>query len=167
MASQTINQTNITNITVLQPMATALGIGQLPAGQQPSVAVANFQAALTKMLLASWPNPSNPYGTNIEPGIMGPWSANVGGTAPACVVQQITQNFASWGLTVDAGTINEMAQEITTQVASDGGTQGTAYGVSRLGGATINWGVGYVTGPIADNPAMEGVVYVFAAAESY
>ena len=142
-----------------------LGLGPLPPGTLADAAVAAIEKVLVKQLSTNWPANFAAYDSSQQDqGIMGPWSANRAGSAPACVIQQITSDFNEWGLPNDPGTVSGMGSEITQQIADNGGLTGTFYGKHRLGGAeTIYYGVGFGTAAIADNPEVLGIIYVFAA----
>ncbi len=156
---------SITNVYEMQPTFSQLGMGPVPAGITADAGVSLVQKQLFKNLSASWPATAPQYDpTQQDQGIMGPWTDNVGGTAPPCVVQAITTDFNAWSLPVDTGTVNEMAQQITQEISNNGGLTGQFFGKTRLGGSeTLYWGVGYATGPIQDSPEVLGVIYVFAA----
>jgi hypothetical protein len=156
----------IINVTSMQPTYTALGLGPIPAGTLADAAVATVEKQLFKNLQASWPASAPTYDpTQQDSGIMGPWSGNVAGTAPPCVVQQITLDFNSWALPNDQNAITSMAEEITQQIQNNGGLSGQFYGKTRVGGSmTLYWAVGFGTGAIADNPEELGIIFVYSAA---
>jgi hypothetical protein len=156
---------NVTNVFIMQPTYTALGLGPIPAGTLPDVLVPAIEKKLVAQLQAAWPSTFPAYtASQQDMGIMGPWADNIAGTAPPCLVQQATLDFQNWELPVDAGAIDAMGKTITQEISSNGGEAGTAFGRTRVGTAvTIYWGVSFVTGPIADNPEEIGVIYVFTA----
>jgi hypothetical protein len=155
----------IININEMQPMYASLGLGQIPAGTLADVAVLAVETQLTSNLAAEWTQAGRTSpGINVSSGIMGPWSADVGGTAPTCVVQQLTENFNDWSLPNDQSAISSIASEITENIAVNGGLPGTFLGLTREGGSeAVLWGVAYTTGVIVDNPLMLGVIYTFEA----
>lgn len=155
----------VINVQSMQPSFTAAGLGPIPAGTTADAAVATIQTAFATKLRNNWPSNWPAYVTSQQDqGIMGPWSANLAGTAPPCLVQQITMDFNNWELPVDTSTINDMASQITEEISANGGTTGTFTGRTRIGGAeTIYWGVAFGTGAIADNPEEMGIIYVFSA----
>jgi len=156
----------IVNVNSMQPTYDALGLGPIAPGTRADVAVATVEKVLFKKLKASWPASAPQYDpTQQDSGIMGPWSQNVAGTAPPCVVQQITIDFNNWSLPNDQAAISSMAQEITQQIQNNGGLSGSFYGKTRLGGSeTLYWAVGFGTGVIVDNPEEMGVIFVYTAA---
>jgi hypothetical protein len=149
----------------MQPLHDALQMGSIPAGTTTDAAVNAVQAQLQTNLATAWNSAGRTSpGVNTNVGIMGPWSADVGGTAPTCVVQQLTENFTAWGLPTDQGAISSIASEITENIAANGGLSGQFLGLTREGGSeTLLWGVAYATGIIVDNPMMLGVIYTFEA----
>jgi hypothetical protein len=164
--SSSVSITNNINNPTMQGTYNSLGLGPIPAGTTADAAVTAVEKVLFKNLQTGWPSTAAPYDpTQQDSGIMGPWSDNVAGTAPPCVVQQVTLDFNSWGLPNDPPTISAIGSEITQQISDNGGLTGVFYGKQRLGGSeTIYWGVGFATGVIVDSPEEFGIIYVFAAA---
>jgi len=164
MSSTSVNVITI-NVNALQPAYNNLGLGPIPAG----TSVANGVAALEKILIAtlagSWPYaPGTPYVPNqTNDGIMEPWSANVGGTAPACVLQQIQTSLNGWQLPYSTAAINQMAIEITTNIANNGGQNGTFFGQTTMGAEKLYWGVAYAAIPVDTNNTL-GIIYAFTGA---
>jgi hypothetical protein len=160
MAVVVINKTES-----LQGSYTALGLGPIPPGTPVDAAVKTLEAALFKLLAASWPSTYPTYPSVQDSGVMGPWNSNAPGTAPPCVTQQMTLDFQSWGLPVDENAITLMAEEITQQISNNGGQAGTFYGQTRVGASeTMYWAVGFATGAIVDGPPEElGIIYTFVA----
>jgi hypothetical protein len=165
MATYNIN-TTIVNVNQLAPAYQSLGLGPIPPGTTAADGVAAVETKLKANLATSWTGANFPTLPSFQQdvGLMGPWSSNVSGTAPACLVQQITQDFNSWSLPNDQTTINQMATQITTEISANGGITGTFLGRSRLGGSEeIDWGVAFTTGVIVDNPEENGIIYAFGA----
>lgn len=159
--------TNVTivNIQSLQSSYNQYGLGQLPAGITPDDAVGSLQQAEVAAMQKNWPAKFLPFdGSQVDKGIMGPWTENVAGTAPPCLVAQIKQDFSSWELPGDMSTINAMAMQITQEIASGSGGRsgGQFYGKHNIGAETIYWSVGYAAGVIADTPQETGIIYAFA-----
>jgi hypothetical protein len=167
--STTMSSTvNVTNVFAMQPAYTQLGMGPIPDGITLSKAVTLLKNALSTKLLAQWPSSVPPIGTQQDSGIMGPWSDNIAGSAPSCVVQQITGDFSAWELPSDPTTVNAIAQQITQEISSQGGIAGVFVGETPVGAnESIFWGVGYgtcaVSNPSGGGPDEVGVVYLFAA----
>lgn len=155
----------IINTVSMQSTYTALGLGQIPSGTLADAAMKTIQQALLKKVQASWPKTAAPFDTTqSNSGLMGPWSANVGGTAPPCAVRWITSSFNDWGLPNDQQTVASIAQEITTGIQANGGLSGQFFGKTRVGGSeTIYWAVGFGTGAIVDNPEEMGIIFVYTA----
>jgi hypothetical protein len=124
---------------------------------------------LKKGISSNWPSAFPTYASYPEDSaIMAPWKDNVGGSIPKCVVDAITQDFTSWDLPVDTATIRNMAKQITQEVANNGGSTGTFFGKSQLGGAaTLYWGVGFATAPVVNSPEEMGIIYAFSALVDY
>jgi hypothetical protein len=161
-----ISVTNITvNVNEYAAAYKANGLGDIPAGTTVSDVVGNIDKKLKKDLAASWPSAFEPYASyQTDNAIMAPWKNNVGGQAPKCVTDAITQDFSSWELPVDKATITGMAKQITQEIANNGGLTGTFYGKHQLGGAeTIYWGVAFTTAPVINNPEEMGIIYAFSA----
>lgn len=161
-----VSETNITiNVNALQPAYTATGLGTIPAGTSVANGVTALETNLAKKLASSWPyGPDNPYVANqTNEGVVEPWSANVAGTAPACVVQQIQTSFNGWQLPYSTAAVNQMAMEITTNIANNGGQLGTFFGQTTMGGEKIYWGVAYIAVPVDTNNTL-GIVYAFTGA---
>jgi hypothetical protein len=169
MSTTNTTTVNVTNVTVMQAAYTEAGLGQIPAGTTPDAAVQGLETALFAAMQKGWPAGYGTYPTgNQTSGIAQPWSSNVAGTAPKCVVQAITQAFTGWGLPVDAATITLMAQTITQGIANNAGNFGTFPGLHRIGGVTIYWSVGFVAAPVEDGPpSVNGIIYTFCATESF
>ncbi len=163
----TISTTNITvNVNNLQPAYTALGLGPIPAGSTIANGVAAIKTALAKNLMTNWPSDYPASVPNQEDtGIMEPWSANVAGSAPACILQQLTTDFTSWQLPYSQVLLNQMAIQITTEIADNGGQTGHFYGQTRLSGSeTIYWGVAFTTAVVIGPPTnATGIIYSFTA----
>lgn len=162
-----ISVTNITvNVNSLQPAYTALGMGNVPAGSTIANGVTAIQKVLIGNLSSSWPTSYPAYESNqMNDGIMEPWSDNIAGSAPACVTQQIINSFNGWQLPYSTTAVNQIAIEITQNIASDGGQSGTFYGQTTLagGGETLYWGVAYTTAVVIGPPSnATGVIYAFA-----
>jgi hypothetical protein len=155
------------NVTNFQPCYNALGMGQIP----PGTSVADGVTAIEKVLLANlqknWPAKFPVYDTSQQgDGIMEPWSQNVGGTAPACVVQEITNYYNGWELPYTSDAVRQAAIEITQSIASNAGQAGYYYGHTTLagGGEKLYWGVGYTTAVVIGPPTnATGVIYAFSA----
>ena len=162
-----INEQNITvNVDNFQPAYTSLGLGQIPAGTSVANGVSTIEKALISNLMSKWPKSypdSIPNQKN--DGIMEPWSANVGDTAPACLVNQITTDFNSWQLPYNTATLNQMAKEITTSIASNGGQTGNFYGQTSLtSNEKVYWGVAFTTAVVIGPPSNStGIIYAFTA----
>jgi hypothetical protein len=161
------NTTNVTvvNVYVLQPVYDSLNMGPIPPGTTPDAATASILAKLRTSVTTNWPAAWPAYDdTQVDAGIMQPWSGNVGGSAPQCVVDQITLDFNSWSFPNDGAMITQMAKEITEQVSASGGNTGVFDGKARRGAATtLYWRVSYTTGIAIDNPETLGVFYGFCA----
>ncbi|HEX4693411.1 hypothetical protein [Sphingomonas sp.] len=159
----------VINIESMQQSATDSGLGPIPPGTTPADGLALLQKQLLANITKDWPTDYPTPASNAQDmGIMGPWSDNVAGTAPPCLVQQITQDFSAWQLPSDAAPVNAMAQQITQEVSSRGGATGAFTGTTELGGSeNIYWGVGFGTGDITEgspgNPAEKGIIYAFTA----
>lgn len=148
----------------------AAGLAPPAAGTKASE-VLNKQLwpAFAKKLQDGWPADWPAYdASQVDEGMMGPWTANVAGTAPSCVVQQIMMDLGNWGLPADQNTVNAMASQITEEVAAHGGLTGTFYGHAQVGGSeVIYWGVAFGTGGITDSTGGTqtevGIIYSFSA----
>ena len=162
--SSTTNVTVI-NVRILQPVYDSLNMGQIPSGTTPDSATAAILTKIKNNVTADWPSAWPAFdSTQVDSGIMQPWSGNVPGTAPKCVTDQITLDFNSWSFPNDQAMIKQMAEEVTEQVGASGGNWGVFSGKARRGAAsTIYWRVGYTTGIVIDNPETLGVFYGFAA----
>lgn len=163
----TYNTNNITvNVNNFQPAYTALGLGTIPAGTSVANGVSTIEKALIASLMSSWPSTYPASAPNqTDDGIMEPWSANVSGTAPACIVNQITTDFNSWQLPYSSALLNQMAIQITTEIAANGGQTGNFYGQTNLAGSEkIYWGVAYTTAVVIGPPTnATGIIYAFTA----
>jgi hypothetical protein len=165
MSSVSVTQINV-DVNNLQPAYSALGMGSVPAG----TTIANGVAAIEKVLIANlasgWPAAFAPYlSYQMADGIMEPWTANVPGSAPACVTQQLINSFNGWQLPYSTTAINQIAIEITQQIGSNGGQAGTFYGQTTLagGGETLYWGVAYTTAVVVGPPDNSvGIIYAFS-----
>jgi len=164
------NSVTINNTISMQNSYDQLGLGPIPPGTTADSAVKTVQTSLFTTLNANWPKGFPPLAdtSQHDQGIMGPWSDNIPGSAPSCVVQQLSQDFKSWEMPVDTNTINTMAAQITQEISSNGGVSGTFFGRSQIGGSeTVHWGVGFATGAIADGPdggtEELGIIYVITA----
>ena len=159
---------NVTNIYVFQSVYESLGMGQVPPGTTPDNAVKAILEQLKKNVAQDWPGSFPPYDdSQVDMGVMQPWSDNIPGSAPQCVIDQITGDFNSWDLPNDQAMIKQMAQEITEHIGAQVGTTETFDGKKRLGGTVeIFWRVAYATGPVVDNPLTLGIFYSFCAVTS-
>ena len=162
------NSTNITvNVGNFQNAYSDLGLGTVPAGATIADGVKAIEKALIANLMSHWPANGYPASSanQTDDGIMEPWSANVGGTAPACVVQQLANNFNGWQLPYSTTLLNQIAIEITQNIASNGGMTGTFYGQTSLTpNETVYWGVAYTTAVVIGPPSNStGIIYAFTA----
>lgn len=163
ISSTTIN----VNVQNLQPAYTALGMGNIPAGTSVAMGISGLEKTLLGNLANGWPSVFAPYASYQQnDGIMEPWSDNVGGTAPSCVTQQIISSFNGWELPYSSDAVNQIASEITQNIAANGGQTGTFYGRTALaGGETLYWGVSYATAVVIGPPTnATGIIYAFSAA---
>ena len=134
---------NITNVYVMQPAFTELGMGQV-AGT-PSDSLKKLQGQLAKLVgtlfSAKYPTADQ---SDPQTGIMGPWDNSQSGTAPKCATDQITLDFGSWGIDAEPGVIDHMVKTITTHLGNNMGVTGTMSGASAITGSEkIFWAVGY------------------------
>lgn len=154
------------SINNFQPAYTALGLGTIPAGITVANGVAAIEKALIAGLMSKWP-PTYPASVsrNVDDGIMEPWSANVGGTVPACIIQQLTTDFTSWELPYTSDLLRQIAKQITTEINANGGQTGYFYGQTSISGSeTIYWGVAYTTAVVIGPPTnATGIIYSFTA----
>jgi hypothetical protein len=164
MAKVTVTNINV-NVNNFQQAYTDLGLGPIPAGTKLDVAVPAIFAKLGTLLQTGWPANFGTYiASQEDSAIMSPWTANVGGTAPQCVIDAITLDFTSWALPVDSNTITLMAKEITQQIVNKGGDTGTFYGRTVLAGSEMMyWGVAFTTAIVVDSPEQTGILYAFTA----
>ena len=149
----------------------AAGLAPPPPGTDPSTQLnLTLWPGLSSKLQGGWPTDWPAYDTsNEDRGIMGPWTANVAGAAPSCLVNQIAMDLGNWGFPVEQNTVNAMASQITEEVSVRGGTSGTFYGHSQVAGSEIiYWGVAFGTAGLTSSTggaASEmGIIYVFSAA---
>jgi hypothetical protein len=120
-----------------------------------------LKSSLANNWPSSWPSYDD---TQVDSGIMEPWSGNVSGSAPQCVTDQITLDFNSWSFPNDQAMITQMAKEITQQISASGGNTGVFSGKARRGASTtLYWRVSYTTGIAIDDPETMGVFYGFCA----
>ncbi|MFZ6844160.1 hypothetical protein [Undibacterium sp. RuTC16W] len=163
----TVQTTNINvNIINFQEAYTSLGMGTIPAGTSVANGVAAIEKALIANLMSKWPASYPASEPNqVDDGIMEPWSSNVAGTAPVCLVNQITTDFNSWQLPYNSDLLMQMGNEITTEIAANGGQTGYFYGQTSLAGSEkIYWGVAYATAVVIGPPSnATGVIYAFSA----
>src|ERR1044072_7516487 len=146
----------------------ALGLQSLPVGQSVPLIT---QQALGKMLTALVTKFNNtfsanplPPGSDTDGGYMGPMSAITPGQAPACAVNQITMDFANWGLSTTTTIPTTLAMEITQEIVNQGGQPGFQSGTYQINSAeSLYWMVGYLSINISQTET--GVLYVFAATE--
>jgi len=164
----TYNSANITvNVDNFQQAYTDLGIGAIPAGTTIANGIKEIEKALIAKLMSGWPANGYPASdpNQRNEGIMEPWSDNVAGTAPFCVTQQLTSSFNGWQLPYSSGLVNQIAIEITQNIASNGGQTGTFYGQTSLTpNETIYWGVAFTTAVVTAPPSNStGIIYAFTA----
>lgn len=103
--SPTVN--NTTNIAIYNNSVNAalkgIGLKPVPDGdpvpKQTQKALGQMETALIAKFKTTFPNNPLPA-SNIDGGYMGPLSAVKMGMAPACAVQQITDDFNSWGISL-------------------------------------------------------------------
>ena len=155
------------NINNFQQAYTDLGIGEIPAGTQIADGIKAIERALLTTLVSGWHTNGYPaiVANQQNDGIMEPWSDNVGGTAPRCVTQQLQNSFNGWGLPYSTDLVNQMAIEITQNIASNAGQTGTYYGRTSLTpNETIYWGVAFTTAVVTAPPSNStGIIYAFTA----
>lgn len=156
---------NNVSVSALQPAYTASGLGPIPAGTSVANGVVKLEKILIGKLASGWPyGPDTAYVANqTNDGIVEPWTANVSGTAPACVVQAIQTSLNGWQLPYSSAAINQMAIEITTNIANNGGQAGTFFGQTTMGAAKLYWGVAFAAIPVDTNNTM-GIIYAFTGA---
>lgn len=157
MAKTTIN---VTNITIIAPAYQAIVGSPVPQGAGVIDLIRAMETAQTAKLKADWSR--GPYPGQALSAIMGPWSPDLAGTAPACVVQELTTSFEGWGIPTDGAT--QIAVEITTQIGSNGGFSEEFFGRWSEGvNAELDYGLEYGILPI-DEQGTQGVIYSFSAA---
>jgi hypothetical protein len=164
MSTTTVNEINI-DVNALQPAYNNVGLGPIPPGTSVANGVAALEKILIGMLASSWPYaPDTAYVANqTNDGIMEPWTSVVGGTAPSCVVQQIQTSLDGWQLPYSPAAIQQMAIEITTNIANNGGQKGSYFGQTSMGAEKLYWGVAYAAIPVDTNNT-QGIIYAFTGA---
>ncbi|MES2487522.1 MAG: hypothetical protein V4581_16445 [Bacteroidota bacterium] len=144
----------------------ALGLEPIPSEDSVPLitqqALKQMMTALTAKFATTFPGQTLPP-SNQDGGYCGPLSAVQPGVAPKCAVDQITQDFNNWGLST-SGVPTAIAQQIITEIISQGGQPGFASGTKQLTSAeSMYWMCGYLNINITQTET--GILYVFAATE--
>jgi len=163
--------TKVYNTTIyidqLNEMGKSGGMTPIPAGTPVTQAAQQFSQFLQGELTKKWKTqfPSNdPAGS--DNGYMEPLTANIPGTAPKCVVDQITNDLDAWELPTSSEAATKIAKMITGELSAQGGVLGFQQGRTQVtSNETILWMVGY--GSFDVTQTEQGVVYVFSAALQY
>jgi len=160
---------NVTNTTVYINSCNAArkagGLKPLPSDVSVSKATQAMKTALVGQVKTAWANqyPNVNLNNQEDFGFMYPGSALKADTAPACVVQQITQDAKNWGLPLTTDFATQIAKTITEELSSQGGLMSTAFGSVQVNSnETIDWMAGYAKVNISGDTS--GYLYVFAAA---
>ncbi|MBO6606410.1 hypothetical protein [Psychroserpens sp.] len=166
--SPTVNHT--TNINIyFNSVNAALKVAGLkpikPGDTVPTLtqkALSQMEGMLTTKFNKTFPNNQLPN-SNIDGGYMGPLSSVRMGTAPACAVQQIADDFESWGIS-SSGVPTEIAKQVTNHIVNQGGQAGFISGTHQLTSAeNLYWMAGYLSINITQHE--QGILYVFGASE--
>ena len=160
---------NVTNNNIFIDSCNAArkagGLKPLPHNISVSKATQLMKTALVGKVKTAWANqyPGVKLDNQEDFGFMYPASALKPGSAPACVVQQLDQDFKNWQLPLTTDASTEIAQTITQELSSQGGLMSTAFGSVQVNSnETIDWMVGYAQVNISGDTS--GYLYVFAAA---
>lgn len=166
--SPTVN--NTVNITIynnsVNAALRATGLKPVPNGDPvPTMtqkALGQMETLLTTKFNKIFPDNKLP-GSNIDGGYMGPLSVVKMGKAPACAVQQISDDFESWGM-ASSGVPTEIAKQVTNHIVNQGGQAGFISGTHQLTSASnLYWMAGYLSINITQHE--QGILYVFGASE--
>lgn len=168
-----MSKINVTDLQVhvsnFQQAYNDLGLGPVSAETTVSNALSRIETALIETLTSKWPVTYAPIISHQEESaIMAPWSANIPETAPQCVINAITTDLETWALPVEKHAIKIIAEEITMHISNHGESTGTFYGKTQLTSSeVIQWGVGFTTSVIMNEPRQKGIIYAFTAVLEY
>ncbi len=173
-----MSQTSVTNIQVndsttfinqAQAAGTTVGMGTLPAGSTVPQAAHQFEQALMAKLLkdfaSTFPSVTLP-GSNTDNGYMGPFTSAISGTAPQCVVQQVSADFSRWGLPTNTSVPSTIGQTVTNEMTYQGGVPNFSSGTYQVSSSeNIYWMAGYSAFDVTQSEL--GCIYVLAAAVGF
>lgn len=171
-----MSRTDVTNITVVnntqfieQVNSAGKTNGMTPVPNDTPVTKAaqayetSLIDALTKAWAAKFPN-LDP--NDIDSGLMQPYSANVGGTAPQCALDLITQDFQNWNIPTESKAQEQIAKTITEHLQSNGGVTSSASGSFQVNSnQSIAWMARF--GEFSVTASQNGVIYAFTAANQF
>lgn len=167
--SPTVNHTTNINIyfNSVNAALKVAGLKPIKAGDPvPTLtqkALKQMEGMLVTKFNTAFPNNQLPAGGNLDGGYMGPLSSVKMGTAPTCAVQQIADDFQSWGIS-SSGVPTEIAKQVTNHIVTQGGQAGFISGTHQITSAeNLYWMAGFLSINITQHE--QGILYVFGATE--
>lgn len=164
-SSVTVDNTDIF-VEQMNTVITQSGLQPLPAGttadDAADKALALVRTKTQTQFATDFAGTALPP-SNIDGGFMQPYSANVAGTAPQCVLDQVTMDLTNWNLPLTNDIPTAIAKTITSELSFQAGDLGFSSGTVELGPLeTVLWVAGYVEYDVTQTT--KGVVYAFTAA---
>lgn len=161
---------NSTAVSQLNNAGQSVGMQPVSENTPVTQAAQQFEQSLMSTLTTTqwakeFPNVTLPA-TNTDNGYMGPFTSDIVGTAPQCIVTQVGQDFSNWGLPTNTTLPTTIATTVANELVFQGGVQNFIGGTFQVSSnENICWLAGYGSFDVTQSEL--GVVWVFAAALSF